>query len=97
MKRDAIKVGDCLVNGGRRGTVMVLGSVGTRIARCALPRESLGEHRLNQHVLVIEEKHRDGLLSDAWKLMARGAGWELVDVSGGAEEKVHVNLVAPAT
>lgn len=75
----------------------MLGSVGTRIARCALLRKSLGEHRLNQHILVIEEKHLDGLSGDAWKLMAQGAGWELVDVSGGAEGKVHVNLAGPGT
>jgi hypothetical protein len=47
--------------------------------------------------LVIEEKHLDGLSGDAWKLMAQGAGWELVDVSGGAEGKVHVNLAGPGT
>lgn len=28
-----------------------------------VPRKALGENRLNQHILVVEEKHRDGVLA----------------------------------
>lgn len=49
---------------------------------------------MDQNVLVIEEKHLDGLLGDAWKLwLLKELVGSWLTSPGGAEGKMHVNLV----
>lgn len=59
MEGYAIEVGDGLVDGGRRGSV-TLSAIWRWAVRARLdePREPFGKNRLDQYVLVVEEKHR---------------------------------------
>jgi len=84
VKGDTVEVGDGLVNGRGRGTSSWLAGAVAAPESLDLPREPLGQNRLDQDVLVVEEKHCCGGLR--LRRVAASPRLELVDDDGGAGE-----------
>lgn len=59
MVDDAVEIGDGLVDVRRRGTALEVSKLANMGYHSPInvPRESLGENRLNQDILIVEEKH----------------------------------------